>query len=582
MKKISILFLAFFSLLFVSMHAAPSVFAGGSVQHDFKLSVVKGEGHGNRVNQTLPSMNFGQELSVDLTGVKDGKEFAFYVYNGQMETDEEALFMISGSTNLSVVLKDNASDVVAAFVDTNGELIDVKYNSGAFTPSTVGMSSPSKPGYAFDGYDVSQISEDTVFVAKYSRTNQTSINVTITGGTKDLEVVQYNDVVTLTPNAGNFSYWADEDGQVVSKNANYAFSALQDVTLNAVFDAPSNTDPVVYLSNVTGISPDTQSFLGHIEGDFVEYGVLASMNEEVLTLDSEDVEVIPSQGLVPLTNEFLRSIPSSLGYKSFRAYAKLASGEVYYSDNNHFLYEDELSQEYNEDFSSLGDNNSYSNREIDGNSIIWNATDAREDQSLNGKAITIRSGILSTTFPSGLSNLMFNYKKTFSDNDGAFSIYINNIKIGDTIYLTNGQGITQFDLTNLNYTGPVDLEIHIENRVTIDDITWTDLTLTNVETKLYNIKFIEDENNSIDVALEVHKKLTELIDPIKEGYTFLGWFDEEENLCDFDTPITRHMTLTAEFEINEYTLTFDTDGGSSIDPITQDFESAVIAPSNPT
>src|SRR5690606_27108023 len=111
------------------------------------------------------------------------------------------------------------------------------------------------------------------------------ITVNVVGGTKDLEEVKYNDVVTLSPNSGNFSYWADEDGQVVSRNANYAFSALQNVKLTAVFDQPESDAPVVYLSNVTGISPDNQSFLGYIEGDFVEYGLLASKTAEVLTVD---------------------------------------------------------------------------------------------------------------------------------------------------------------------------------------------------------------------------------------------------------------------------------------------------------
>ena len=42
------------------------------------------------------------------------------------------------------------------------------------------------------------------------------------------------------------------------------------------------------------------------------------------------------------------------------------------------------------------------------------------------------------------------------------------------------------------------------------------------------------------------------------------------------------ITITALWTINQYTLTFDTDGGNSIDPITQDYNTDVTAPADPT
>lgn len=42
------------------------------------------------------------------------------------------------------------------------------------------------------------------------------------------------------------------------------------------------------------------------------------------------------------------------------------------------------------------------------------------------------------------------------------------------------------------------------------------------------------------------------------------------------------MTLTAQWRINQYTITFDTDGGSAIAPITQDYGTAITAPAAPT
>ena len=43
-----------------------------------------------------------------------------------------------------------------------------------------------------------------------------------------------------------------------------------------------------------------------------------------------------------------------------------------------------------------------------------------------------------------------------------------------------------------------------------------------------------------------------------------------------------NVTVTAQWEINLYTFTFDTNGGSEIAPITQDYGTAIAAPADPT
>ena len=50
-------------------------------------------------------------------------------------------------------------------------------------------------------------------------------------------------------------------------------------------------------------------------------------------------------------------------------------------------------------------------------------------------------------------------------------------------------------------------------------------------------------------------------DPTREGYKFLGWFDKDGNLFDFNTEITHKTELTARWEKKTYTVTFDPNGG---------------------
>ena len=66
-------------------------------------------------------------------------------------------------------------------------------------------------------------------------------------------------------------------------------------------------------------------------------------------------------------------------------------------------------------------------------------------------------------------------------------------------------------------------------------------------------------------------------DPTREGYTFIGWDREIP-----ETMPAENITLKARWEINQYTITFDTAGGSEIAPITQDYGTQITTPEAPT
>lgn len=75
-------------------------------------------------------------------------------------------------------------------------------------------------------------------------------------------------------------------------------------------------------------------------------------------------------------------------------------------------------------------------------------------------------------------------------------------------------------------------------------------------------------------------------DVTRTGYTFKGWYDNENLTSSPVTAISNTETGNKEYwakwEINQYTVTFDTVGGSTVASITQDYGTAIAAPAAPT
>jgi len=78
--------------------------------------------------------------------------------------------------------------------------------------------------------------------------------------------------------------------------------------------------------------------------------------------------------------------------------------------------------------------------------------------------------------------------------------------------------------------------------------------------------------------------VTKPADPTKDHCTFGGWYTDSglTNAFDFNTAVNANTTLYAKWTANQYTITFDTDGGSAIEPITRDYNTTVTLPAAPT
>ena len=105
--------------------------------------------------------------------------------------------------------------------------------------------------------------------------------------------------------------------------------------------------------------------------------------------------------------------------------------------------------------------------------------------------------------------------------------------------------------------------------------------ITGEVTGAYTVTFQSEGGSEVASQIRANAPADQPADPTKEGYTFIGWYNGESE-WDFETPVTADLTLTAKWQLNRYTITFDTAGGSEVPSITQDYGTAIIAPANPT
>jgi len=95
----------------------------------------------------------------------------------------------------------------------------------------------------------------------------------------------------------------------------------------------------------------------------------------------------------------------------------------------------------------------------------------------------------------------------------------------------------------------------------------------------YTITFNDWNGTQIQQAqVKEGAVITAPADPTRTGYNFTGW----NPAFTVGTTATKDETYTAQYSVIQYTITFDTKGGTAIAAITQDYGTAITAPADPT
>ena len=101
--------------------------------------------------------------------------------------------------------------------------------------------------------------------------------------------------------------------------------------------------------------------------------------------------------------------------------------------------------------------------------------------------------------------------------------------------------------------------------------------------KRYKVTFNTDGGSKVSSQKVIeNKKATKPSNPTKSGYAFDGWYLDKKKY-DFNLEVTSDITLIAKWrELEKYTVTFDSNGGSSVSSQTVIEGSKAKKPTNPT
>ena len=97
----------------------------------------------------------------------------------------------------------------------------------------------------------------------------------------------------------------------------------------------------------------------------------------------------------------------------------------------------------------------------------------------------------------------------------------------------------------------------------------------------YTVTFQSEGGSEVASQIRANTPADRPADPTKEGYTFIGWYNGESE-WDFETPVTADLTLTAKWQVNQYTITFKPENGGQDIVIKQDYGTAITPPAAPT
>lgn len=208
---------------------------------------------------------------------------------------------------------------------------------------------------------------------------------------------------------------------------------------------------------------------------------------------------------------------------------------------------------HTETFTGIGSSGSYGSISWTGTEGgSWSATDAREDNTITGKAVTIRSGIItSPTFTDGIGSLSFKAKFPYTETSKDLTIKVNGAVVGTLLYseMTGTTPITK-TISGINISGNIVLTFESAGaRYCIDDLSWTCYTTPSC-TPTITLTTVRPSSAPVDSKVQIEVNNSALISQVKLGTTSLSFTTLNATTIEVDIP-TSMPTGTMDLHLIE-------------------------------
>ena len=526
------------------------------------------------------NVNGGDELSNDKIEVtydspigdnlveptRDGYTFVGWYYNDVLITADTKY---TYTFNIELKAQWEANKYFINFIGEGVVLTAEEYTYDI--SETLNVSIPRRLGYTFDGW---------LFGSKTYNNDDTIFNLA-TSGEINFEAQWQAISYTIVLNPGDSSGEAKKENVLYEES--YEFPECSYNKEGYTFGGWLYNGQIYAAGDV--VSKLTTE--AHAEITFVAkfvantYNVIFNNNGGIGTMLNQEYKYDETKALI--TNSFNRT-----GYK-FIGWATNEDSDVVYDDSEELTYKvtkDTIlyavweANTYTIDFkldSSLDIevelpksveikyNASFNLTELNVTGYRFIGWYYEEQQIISGMPYTYSEDItLIARFELDQYNIYF-------DMNGGNPIDSMNVAYGENVKLTTtptrvGYTFAGFSYNNNTYSLAEDL--------TIEGFTvpQTDATLKAIWTvNTYTITLNDGgelTNDKVDVTYDSQIG-TNLVDPTRTGYAFIGWFDSNNNRVTKETiyNYANDITLTAQWEAMTYVITYETVGGSTINEV---------------
>ncbi|MCI6295269.1 MAG: InlB B-repeat-containing protein [Bacteroidales bacterium] len=549
------------------------------------------------------TLSIGLQNDIDICGV----QMHLYLPEGitiaeELNDDEEmapAIYMSNRKKSQHVLYlnptADGATQIVIAgtqaFRNNTGEILSIKLN---VDPSVaLGSYNIYMKNLAFSDLNAMSYEQDNITVpvrvfatyqisAVSADENQGAVSLT-NGG----EAVENGTsvVASATPEEGyEFVNW--QVGGAEKSTANpYTFAAAENVALVATFrplkynvvfsvDGVETTSSLDYASVIptpTAPSKTGYTFTGwepaFEEGatvplNGITYTAQWQVNQYTFTFDSNggsDVAAITQDYGTEVTAP---ANPTREGY-TFKGWDKAVPSTIPAADMT-FTAQWQVNQ-YTFTFDSNGGSDVAAITQDYGTEVTAPANPTREGYTFIGWDKEVPSTIPAADMTFTAQWQVNQYTLTFDSNDGSTVVVALTQDYGSAV--TAPDAFVREGYTFLGWDKDIPSTMPAENQSF--KAQW--------QINKYKVVFVSENDVLSEATLDYGSAITVPEVPAREGYTFLGWEPKVD-----ETVPAHDVTYRAQWNVNKYTLTFDSNGGTDVAAITQDYGTEVTAPAAPT